>query len=93
MNIKETALELYNQYAREYRIFCDENPGYIMHGADIMRECMRKASFAESIEDLHAMKRCFQIEYKAAEGMPNGFRFNVRAMDELINKLNISKYE
>lgn len=91
MNIKEIALELSNKYMEDYRVWCKANPGKIFHGATMKAEALRKASFAESIEDLQAMVRCYDIEYKSMEDKVNGFRFAREAVKELLIKVESIK--
>lgn len=85
--ISTAALELSEKYREEYIKFCIENPGFIMHGSTMKAEALRKASFAESMEDLICMKRCYEIEYQALENGVNGFLFNIQALAELLIKL------
>ena len=85
--IKETAQKLKDKYQAEYNEWSKANPGYVMHGASIKASALQKAEFADSMDDLKAMQRTFQIEYKAAEGKPNGFNFMSTAITELIQTL------
>lgn len=82
--IKEKALKLSEKYNKEYHDYCVANPGYIMHGASSKADALRKASFAESLDDLRAMERCFEIQNKAMGNAMNGFRFYKEAISELI---------
>ncbi len=86
-DIKEEALKLVEKYKSEYKEWSKENPGKVMNGLLMKEDTARKASFAESIEDLEAMKRCYEISYNAMidSKSPYGFIFMIRAMEELIN--------
>ena len=88
--INKKALELFEKYKAEYIEFCQENPGCIMHGASIKQDALRKASFAETVKDLYAMRRCYEIQLKSMENKPNGFIFYRDAIDELIKELKLS---
>ncbi len=86
-NIKDTALQLKIKYDKIYQEWCRQNPGKIMHGDSIKAMALNKAAFAESLEDLYAMKRCFEIERLSVNGV-SGFTFYIEAIEELINTIN-----
>ena len=86
-NIKEEALKLSAKYQQLYQEWCKENPGCIMNGTSIKEETLRKASFALSKADLQAMERCYEIERFSMGNRPNGFKFSIEAIQELIDIL------
>lgn len=86
--IKTVASKMSNDEWETYKQWCKENPGKVMHGSSIRADALNKASYAESIQDLLAMRRCYQIQQKAMSSSTNGFGFYVEAIQRLIDTLN-----
>lgn len=86
--INKAALELAAIENEKYKQWCKENPGYVMHGSSIKAHSLKQASFAESIEELKAMRTTFRIQAKAATGV-NGFGWSAAAIDQLLNSISM----
>ncbi len=84
--IQAAAVMLHHKYKDEYKQWVKETGG-IMHGATMKADVMKKASFCESEEELLAMRTCYDVCLRSAEG-PNGWRFSRDAMDVLIELLH-----
>jgi hypothetical protein len=84
--IKETALKLKKIFNQNYKEWCEENAGKIMNGNIIKVDVMEKASYCKDMDELLAMRTYYDIALRSATG-PNGFRFSIDAMDELIDDL------
>lgn len=74
MTIKELAKSYAQFYQEEYRQWCLQNPGSIMHGSSSKAIGAEMAQHCETLQELSALIAITQRRAEAATG-PNGHRF------------------